>query len=162
MIATACTNDLSNKWMNFVPIRFSYMLLDNEEGFSSKKSFVCLNQQEFAEKAPLTSQLLSQLGKTREKHSITYFTGTFFYSRLYWDLMILSLLIVNMFVLPVAIAFFNDDLSPSWIGFNGVSDGAFLLDILLNFRTGVIVLGTPNKFILDPKQIAVRWVKMSF
>ena len=35
------------------------MLLDNEEGFSSKKSFVCLNQQEFAEKAPLTSQLLS-------------------------------------------------------------------------------------------------------
>ena len=74
--------------------------------------------------------------------------------------MILSLLIVNMFVLPVAIAFFNDDLSPSWIGFNGVSDGAFLLDILLNFKTGVIVHGTPNKFILDPKQIAVRWVKM--
>lgn len=79
-----------------------------------------------------------------------------FYSRLYWDLMILSLLIVNMFVLPVAIAFFNDDLSPSWIAFNGLSDGTLLLDILLNFKTGVIVHGTPNKFILDPKQIALR------
>jgi len=71
--------------------------------------------------------------------------------------MILSLLIVNMFVLPVAIAFFfNDDMSPSWIAFNSVSDGVFLLDIVLNFKTGVLIHGTPNKFILDPKKIAVR------
>ena len=70
--------------------------------------------------------------------------------------MILSLLTVNMFVLPVAIAFFNDDMSPSWVAFNSVSDGVFLLDIVLNFKTGVLVPGTPNKFILDPKKIAVR------
>ena len=76
--------------------------------------------------------------------------------RLYWDLMLLSLLIVNMFVLPVAIAFFNDDMSPSWIAFNSISDGIFLLDIALNFKTGVLIHGTPNKFILDPKKIAIR------
>lgn len=79
-----------------------------------------------------------------------------FVFRLYWDLMILSMLIVNMFVLPVAIAFFNDDMSPSWIAFNSISDGVFLLDIVLNFKTGVLVHGTPNKFILDPKKIAIR------
>ena len=73
--------------------------------------------------------------------------------------MVLSLLIVNMFVLPVAIAFFTDDLSPSWIAFNSISDGMFMLDIVLNFKTGVLVHGTPNVFILDPKKIAVRYVQ---
>jgi len=82
-----------------------------------------------------------------------------FFFRLYWDLMVLSLLIVNMFVLPVAIAFFTDDLSPSWIAFNCISDGVFMLDIVLNFKTGVLVHGTPNEFILDPKKIAVRYVQ---
>lgn len=82
--------------------------------------------------------------------------------RLYWDLMLLSLLIVNMFVLPVAIAFFNDDMSPSWIAFNSISDGIFLLDIVLNFKTGVLIHGTPNKFILDPKKIAIRYARTWF
>lgn len=82
--------------------------------------------------------------------------------RLYWDLIILSLLIVNMFVLPVAIAFFTDDMSPSWIAFNGISDGVFMLDIVLNFKTGVLVHGNPNKFILDPKKIAIRYLRTWF
>lgn len=79
--------------------------------------------------------------------------------RLYWDLMILLLLIVNLFVLPVAIAFFTDDMSPAWIVANVISDGIFLLDIVLNFKTGVLIHGTPNKFILDPKEIAIRYAK---
>ena len=70
--------------------------------------------------------------------------------------MILLLLIVNLFVLPVAIAFFTDDMSPAWIVANVISDGIFLLDIVLNFKTGVLIHGTPNKFILDPKEIAIR------
>ncbi|XP_068739809.1 potassium/sodium hyperpolarization-activated cyclic nucleotide-gated channel 2-like isoform X2 [Montipora capricornis] len=79
--------------------------------------------------------------------------------RLYWDLMILLLLIVNLFVLPVAIAFFTNDMSPAWIVANVISDGIFLLDIVLNFKTGVLIHGTPNKFILDPKEIAIRYAK---
>ena len=45
--------------------------------------------------------------------------------RFYWDLVMLLLLIANLIILPVAISFFNDDLSVHWIVFNGVSDTVF-------------------------------------
>jgi len=48
----------------------------------------------------------------------------------------LVLLLANLIVLPVAISFFNDDLSTHWIIFNCVSDAVFLADLIINFRTG--------------------------
>ena len=48
----------------------------------------------------------------------------------------LLLLLANVVVLPVAISFFNDDLSTHWIAFNCVSDAVFLTDLIINFRTG--------------------------
>lgn len=51
----------------------------------------------------------------------------------------LLLLVANLIVLPVAISFFNDDLSTRWIAFNILSDTIFLLDILVNFRTGKLI-----------------------
>ena len=48
----------------------------------------------------------------------------------------LILLLANLIILPVAISFFSDDLSPHWIIFNSVSDTFFLLDLVVNFRTG--------------------------
>lgn len=48
----------------------------------------------------------------------------------------LILLIANLIILPVAISFFNDDLSTRWIVFNSISDTVFLLDLVINFRTG--------------------------
>ena len=56
--------------------------------------------------------------------------------RFYWDICMLLLLIANLIILPVAISFFNDDLSMSRIIFNIISDTIFLCDIVLNFRTG--------------------------
>lgn len=58
--------------------------------------------------------------------------------RFYWDLCMLTLLVANLIVLPVAISFFNDDLSARWIAFNCLSDTIFLLDIVVNFRTGIM------------------------
>jgi len=58
------------------------------------------------------------------------------YFRFYWDVVMLVLLIANLIILPVAISFFNDDLSVQWIVFNGVSDTVFMLDLVINFRTG--------------------------
>ena len=49
----------------------------------------------------------------------------------------LLLLIANLIILPVAISFFNDDLSVHWIVFNGISDTVFMLDLVINFRTGI-------------------------
>lgn len=61
-----------------------------------------------------------------------------FRRRFYWDLCMLTLLVANLIVLPVAISFFNDDLSARWIAFNCLSDTIFLLDIVVNFRTGIM------------------------
>ena len=49
----------------------------------------------------------------------------------------LLLLVANLIILPVAISFFNDDLSTRWIAFNCLSDTIFLIDIVVNFRTGM-------------------------
>lgn len=52
----------------------------------------------------------------------------------------LMLLLANLIILPVIIAFFNDDLSTHWIVFNSISDTVFLLDLIINFRTGKNIL----------------------
>lgn len=66
--------------------------------------------------------------------------------RFYWDFWMLLILIANMIILPVAISFFQDDEEDphgiggselSWIFiFNIISDVIFVLDIVINFRTG--------------------------
>ena len=56
--------------------------------------------------------------------------------RFYWDLFMLLTLLINLVILPVAITFFNDDLSTRWVVFNGVSVALFILDLVINFRTG--------------------------
>ncbi len=48
----------------------------------------------------------------------------------------LTLLIANLIILPVAISFFYDDLRAHWIVFNSVSDAVFIADIAVKFRTG--------------------------
>ena len=49
----------------------------------------------------------------------------------------LVLLIANLIILPVTISFFNDDFSPRWVVFYVGSDAVLLLDVLVNFRTGL-------------------------
>ena len=50
----------------------------------------------------------------------------------------LILLLLNVIILPVAISFFNDNWSHTGLLiFNLVSDSMFLLDIGVNFRTGL-------------------------
>ncbi|KAK7501568.1 hypothetical protein BaRGS_00006999 [Batillaria attramentaria] len=83
-------------------------------------------------------------------------------AKFYWDLFMLVLLIANLIILPVAISFFNDDLSTHWIVFNCMSDTVFFLDIVINFRTGIILNDFADEIILDPKKIAKHYVKSWF
>ncbi|XP_052796902.1 potassium voltage-gated channel subfamily H member 2-like isoform X2 [Mya arenaria] len=82
--------------------------------------------------------------------------------RFYWDLFMLVLLIANLIILPVAISFFNDDLSTQWIVFNCISDTVFFFDILINFRTGIILNDFADEIILDPTLIAKHYLKSWF
>ncbi|XP_023333730.1 potassium/sodium hyperpolarization-activated cyclic nucleotide-gated channel 3, partial [Eurytemora carolleeae] len=82
--------------------------------------------------------------------------------RFYWDLCMLLLLVANLIILPVAISFFNDDLSISRIIFNCLSDTIFLVDIIVNFRTGIMQQDNCEQVILDPKLIAKQYLKTWF
>ncbi|XP_059620419.1 potassium/sodium hyperpolarization-activated cyclic nucleotide-gated channel 3 isoform X4 [Phlebotomus argentipes] len=82
--------------------------------------------------------------------------------RFYWDLCMLLLLVANLIILPVAISFFNDDLSTRWIAFNCLSDTIFLIDIVVNFRTGIMQQDNAEQVILDPKIIAKHYLKTWF
>lgn len=62
----------------------------------------------------------------------------------------LFLLVANLIILPVAISFFNDDLSIRWIAFNCLSDTIFMIDIVVNFRTGVyLIKHKPSTFLVS-------------
>ena len=79
--------------------------------------------------------LKERLRQQRAGHCIIHPCSNF---RFYWDLIMLILLITNVIVLPVAIAFFSDEInSVRWITFNVISDAFFLFDIVVNFRTGI-------------------------
>lgn len=65
------------------------------------------------------------------------------------------LLAVNMYALPVAITFFTGTLPLPWIVLNVLSDVFFLTDLIINFRTGIMVTDMSYKFILEPRRIAV-------
>ncbi|CAH8564906.1 unnamed protein product [Schistosoma rodhaini] len=82
--------------------------------------------------------------------------------RFYWDLLMLMLLIANLIILPVAISFFNDDLSIHWIIFNSISDVVFIADIAVKFRTGIVTNDYADEIILNPKEIARHYVKSWF
>ncbi|XP_030605834.1 potassium/sodium hyperpolarization-activated cyclic nucleotide-gated channel 1 [Archocentrus centrarchus] len=81
--------------------------------------------------------------------------------RFYWDLLMLLLMMGNLIILPVGITFFRDENTPSWIIFNVVSDTLFMVDLVLNFRTG-IVKEDNTEILLDPRAIRQKYLKSWF
>ena len=59
------------------------------------------------------------------------------FCRFFWDMVLVFILFFQVIVLPVNIAFFSNDFSAPWLVINGISDSIFLIDIVLNFFTGV-------------------------
>lgn len=64
----------------------------------------------------------------------------------------LMLMMGNLIILPVGITFFRDENTPSWIIFNVVSDTLFMVDLVLNFRTGIIKEDN-TEILLDPRSV---------
>ncbi|OQV23764.1 Potassium/sodium hyperpolarization-activated cyclic nucleotide-gated channel 4 [Hypsibius exemplaris] len=93
------------------------------------------------------------------KHWIIHPASNF---RFYFDLFMLIVLLANLMILPVSISFFNDDFSIPWIIFNCFSDTIFIVDLVCNFRTGLINPENSADVVLDPKEIARRYVRSWF
>ncbi|XP_025770966.1 potassium/sodium hyperpolarization-activated cyclic nucleotide-gated channel 3-like [Puma concolor] len=81
--------------------------------------------------------------------------------RFYWDLIMLLLMVGNLIVLPVGITFFKEENSPPWIVFNVLSDTFFLLDLVLNFRTGIVV-EEGAEILLAPRAIRSHYLRTWF
>ncbi|XP_065836457.1 potassium/sodium hyperpolarization-activated cyclic nucleotide-gated channel 3-like isoform X2 [Oscarella lobularis] len=84
--------------------------------------------------------------------------------RMYWDILTLIILALNLILLPLVIAFFSDQkLSTHWIVLNSLTDIVFLLDVVVNFRTGFLTDGHSHEIVnLDSKAIAIRYLKTWF
>ncbi|CAM9814165.1 unnamed protein product [Lampetra fluviatilis] len=81
--------------------------------------------------------------------------------RFYWDIIMLLLMVGNLIVIPVGITFFHEENTTAWIVFNVLSDTCFIVDLVLNFRTGIVVEDNTD-IILDPQIIKMRYLKSWF
>ncbi|XP_012595836.1 potassium/sodium hyperpolarization-activated cyclic nucleotide-gated channel 1 isoform X2 [Microcebus murinus] len=81
--------------------------------------------------------------------------------RFYWDLIMLIMMVGNLVIIPVGITFFTEQTTTPWIVFNVASDTVFLLDLIMNFRTGTVNEDS-SEIILDPKVIKMNYLKSWF
>nr|XP_019961422.1 PREDICTED: potassium/sodium hyperpolarization-activated cyclic nucleotide-gated channel 2-like [Paralichthys olivaceus] len=81
--------------------------------------------------------------------------------RFYWDFTMLLFMVGNLIIIPVGITFFKEETTTPWIIFNVVSDTFFLMDLVLNFRTGIIIEDNSD-IILDPQTIKKKYLKTWF
>ncbi|XP_077514697.1 potassium/sodium hyperpolarization-activated cyclic nucleotide-gated channel 2-like isoform X2 [Amblyomma americanum] len=82
--------------------------------------------------------------------------------RMYWDLCLTVLLVANLVLIPVDVAFFADPGDIYWMAFHLASDAIFFVDIVCNFRTGVITTQGVERVNLDPKYIARHYARTWF
>lgn len=73
----------------------------------------------------------------------------------------LIMMMGNLIIIPVGITFFSEQTTTSWLVFNVASDTIFLVDLVMNFRTG-IVNEESSEIILDPKVIKMNYLKSWF
>ncbi|KAL3256837.1 hypothetical protein MRX96_017124 [Rhipicephalus microplus] len=71
--------------------------------------------------------------------------------RMYWDLCLTVLLVANLVLIPVDVAFYADPGDLYWMAFHLTSDAIFFVDIVFNFRTGVITTEGVERVNLGPK-----------
>lgn len=58
--------------------------------------------------------------------------------RSYYILIMMVITFLNLIGIPMEIAFLDGNSGLAWEGFNVFSDTLFLIDVALNFRTGII------------------------
>jgi len=110
------------------------------------------------------SEMAVQREQKRQMKSGRFVIHPYSSFRFYWDVVSLILLIVSMFVIPIAITFFSESLTvdPGWIAFNLCLDCWFFADILMNFHTGIIEDSGDEEVILDLPTIRRRYLRSWF
>ncbi|XP_022687027.1 potassium/sodium hyperpolarization-activated cyclic nucleotide-gated channel 2-like isoform X2 [Varroa jacobsoni] len=82
--------------------------------------------------------------------------------RVNWDIFMLFVLILNMIVIPLDVAFFSISREPSLMALSIFSDIVYGVDLVFNFRTGVKISKDPLQFSLDPWVVSKRYFQRWF
>ncbi|TMW57004.1 hypothetical protein Poli38472_002929 [Pythium oligandrum] len=97
-----------------------------------------------------------RLAQAQRKHK--YMVAPDAMPRYIWDLLMALITILLMWRVPYTIAF-GEGTSLHWKIFNKSTDLIYILDVLVNFRTGYNV---DADVVMDPKKVAVRYMKSWF
>ncbi|XP_022109179.1 potassium/sodium hyperpolarization-activated cyclic nucleotide-gated channel 2-like [Acanthaster planci] len=99
-----------------------------------------------------------QLRQKQFQHFVIHPFSTF---RWYWDLWMVFLMSITLILLPVNIAFYSDQFSVHWTTVNCFTDSFFLIDIILNFVTGIVDHKNEDVILLR-KRIALKYIRTWF
>lgn len=81
----------------------------------------------------------------------------------HWDLLVVFLIIYTVCMMPVMVAFFGNGISEGWFIVNCIVDIIYIIDVVLNFRTGIVQFSAEGpRVIMESKQIAIAYCKSSF
>ncbi|XP_023193182.1 potassium/sodium hyperpolarization-activated cyclic nucleotide-gated channel 1-like [Xiphophorus maculatus] len=81
--------------------------------------------------------------------------------RSYYIMVMMAITFLNLIGIPMEIAFLDGDSGLAWESFNVFSDTLFLMDVVLNFRMGIITEDA-EEAILDIKKIRVSYLRTWF
>lgn len=99
--------------------------------------------------------MLEQRRQAQQSKGVIHPFSTF---RWYWDILLICFISMHVILLPVSIAFLSDDMSLHWLILNAISDTIFIIDIFLNFRTGIVDPNNTEEVILDKKVISRKYL----
>ena len=100
--------------------------------------------------------LIEQRRQAQKGKGVIHPFSTF---RWYWDILLIAFISMHVILLPVSIAFLSDDLSLHWLVLNCISDTIFIIDICLNFKTGIVDPNNQDEVILDKKVITRKYLR---
>lgn len=100
--------------------------------------------------------LIEQRRQAQKGKGVIHPFSTF---RWYWDILLIAFISMHVILLPVSIAFLSDDLSLHWLILNGISDSIFIVDICLNFKTGIVDPNNQEEVILDKRIITRKYLR---
>ncbi|XP_071966244.1 potassium/sodium hyperpolarization-activated cyclic nucleotide-gated channel 2-like isoform X2 [Antedon mediterranea] len=120
------------------------------------KSFFHASNSKFVKKIYRSENALKN-EQRRQREAQTFTIHPFSDFRWYWDILMVFLMFMTLILLPVNIAFFSDEIRREWVTINCIADGLFMIDIVLNFCTGIA--RQHGEVILQKRRIAWCYLK---
>jgi len=82
--------------------------------------------------------------------------------RFYWDLVSIVILMINIVTIPLELSFYLENTSNQLKTIKFITDIWFILDMMLNFRTGIFTYHIRKVLEMDPTEIRKNYIRSWF